>query len=117
MANSITAKELKEIVASGAKLRILDVRRKADMEAAPQKIEGASWHDPERVDEWIGEIGSDQSVVVYCVKGGSVSQSVGNRLEQENIDVKFIHGGIMAWKDLDGPVEESAGALRNSHSG
>jgi len=107
MAISITPQELKEIVAGGLRPRILDVRRKADMEAAPEKVPGASWHDPEKLDEWIEEIGSDETVVVYCVKGGSVSQSVADRLEKKDVNVKFMQGGIMAWKDLDGPLEKS----------
>jgi rhodanese-related sulfurtransferase len=105
MANSINADELKDIVAHGPIPRLLDVRRRADLEAAPQKIEGASWYDPEKIDEWIDEIGRDEPVVVYCVRGGSVSQSVADRLEQKKVDARFINGGIMAWKEAEGPME------------
>jgi hypothetical protein len=34
---------------------------------------GAEWRDPEKVDEWIKELPADKEVVLYCVRGGTVS--------------------------------------------
>lgn len=80
--------------------------RKVDFEGAPKKIGGASWVDPEKADEWSAELPQDRPVVVYCVKGGSVSQSIADRLQQSHSDVKFLQGGIKAWMDLGEPVAE-----------
>lgn len=97
MANSLTPKELKALISSDRKPNIFDVRRKADFEAAPKKIAGATWLDPEKTDEWIADIPRKGPVVVYCVKGGSVSQGIADRLGKDHPDVKFLQGGIKAW--------------------
>jgi rhodanese-related sulfurtransferase len=106
MANPITAEELKNLLASDQKAAVFDVRRKSDYEAAPKKIGSAVWLDPEKADEWKDEIPRDRPVVVYCVKGGSVSQSVADRLQQSHPDVRFLEGGIKAWADLGEPEVE-----------
>ncbi|MBM4327588.1 MAG: sulfurtransferase [Deltaproteobacteria bacterium] len=106
MADSITTEELKAFMAGDRKPALLDVRRKADFEAVPKKIENAVWLDPEKADEWIVDIPQDRQVVVYCVKGGSVSQSIADRLQQSHPDVKFLQGGIRAWAESGEPLEE-----------
>jgi len=106
MADSITPEELKALMGSDRQPVLLDVRRKADFEAAPEKIGSAAWLDPEKADEWIAEVPQDRPVVVYCVKGGSVSQSVADRLQQSNPEVRFLQGGIKAWAELGEPLEE-----------
>ena len=106
MADSITTDELKALMSSNQKPALFDVRRKADFDAAPKKIESAVRHDPERVDEWIDQLPQDRPVVVYCVKGGSVSQGIADRLQQSHPDVKFLQGGIKAWAELGEPLEE-----------
>jgi thiosulfate sulfurtransferase len=107
VANSITPEELKNMMVNSPNLAVFDVRRKSDYEAAPQTIGRAVWLDPEKADEWIDKVPSERSVVVYCVKGGSVSQSVADRLQQHHRDVRFLEGGIKAWMDLGEPVEEA----------
>jgi rhodanese-related sulfurtransferase len=105
MANSMTLQELKALMGSDRQPALFDVRRKADFEVAPKKIGGAAWLDPEKVDEWGDQIPQDRPVVVYCAKGGSVSQSIADRLQQSHPDVKFLQGGIKAWVELGEPVE------------
>jgi rhodanese-related sulfurtransferase len=106
MAEAITTQELKALLESDRKPALFDVRRKADYETAPKRIGHALWRDPDHADEWNEEIPQDQPVVVYCVKGGSVSQSVADRLQQSHPDVKFLQGGIKAWVELGESVEE-----------
>ncbi len=69
MADSITPEELKALMSSDRKPAIFDVRRIADFEAAPKKIESATWLDPEKAEEWIDEIPQDTQVVVYLRQG------------------------------------------------
>ncbi|MEW6352532.1 MAG: rhodanese-like domain-containing protein [Thermodesulfobacteriota bacterium] len=106
MANSITPEELRTLMDSDKKTTVLDVRRKADFEASPKKIGGAEWCNPEKVDEWSVGIPQDTQVVLYCVKGGSVSQSIADRLQQDHPDVRFVQGGIKAWAELGEPLED-----------
>jgi rhodanese-related sulfurtransferase len=105
MANSIDNKELKRLLTTGDALILLDVRRKKDYEASPKKITGATWHDPEKIDEWIKDLPFGGRTIVYCVKGGSVSQSVATGLQQEGHEVAFLEGGIKAWSELGEPVK------------
>jgi rhodanese-related sulfurtransferase len=37
-------------------------------------------------------------VIVYCVKGGSVSQIVADRLTDKRIHARYLAGGILAWQ-------------------
>ena len=105
MADTIDVQELAQQLAKNPRITVLDVRRKADFEQSPQKIRGARWHDPEAIGEWLDAVPKDREVVVYCVKGGSVSQSVTDRLAGQGCRVKYLEGGIKAWSEEGGPLE------------
>ena len=98
MDRTIQPQDLKEQLASKANITLLDVRRKADYEAAKDALPHAEWRDPDKVAEWAGALPKDGSVVIYCVRGGSVSNSVLDELLKKNIPARFIEGGIDAWK-------------------
>lgn len=98
MSTSIAAAELKDKLTQN-KVCMIDVRRKADYEKSPETIEGATWHDPEHVEEWEKTLPKNQELVVYCVKGGSVSQSVADSLQKSHPNVRFLAGGILGWQD------------------
>ncbi len=82
----------------------IDVRRKGAYDAAPETIEGAVWRDPERVDEWAGELAGTE-VVVYCVYGHEVGQSTAARLRDAGVNARFLAGGITDWKAAGRPVQ------------
>jgi rhodanese-related sulfurtransferase len=96
MSTSIASAELKAKL-SKDKVCLLDVRRKADYEKSPAMIESAVWRDPEQVEEWGKLLPRDRDLVVYCVKGGSVSQSVAAALQESHPGVRFLEGGILGW--------------------
>ncbi|MHB8791714.1 MAG: rhodanese-like domain-containing protein [Desulfobulbaceae bacterium] len=98
MSTPIAATDLKDKL-SRNKVCLIDVRRKSDYEKSPETIEGATWHDPEHVEEWGKTLPKDQELVVYCVKGGSVSQSVADSLQASHPGVRFLAGGILGWQD------------------
>ena len=79
MTHSIEIDELNKFLSTGDTVTLLDVRRRADYEAAPQKIAGAVWRDPEKIDLWATQLPAGNRTVVYCVKGGSVSPSAVER--------------------------------------
>lgn len=105
MAKPITVQDLHHLLTTRAPVQVIDVRRKPDLESAPQKIPAADWHDPERMEDWIPALPAAKEVVVYCVKGGGVSQSVADRLAQEGRRTRFLEGGIKAWRANGGAVE------------
>jgi len=105
MADSISTQDLAKLLEGSHQIALLDVRRKSDFEQSPRKIAGARWQDPETIHDWIDTVPKDQEVVVYCVKGGSVSQSVTKQLKEQACRVKFLDGGIKAWRENEGAVK------------
>lgn len=83
---------------------ILDVRRSADRDAAPHHLPGAQWKNPEQVAEWSDNLSEDQDIVIYCARGGSVSNSVVEALQAKGLKARFIEGGIEGWKTAGGEV-------------
>lgn len=83
---------------------LLDVRRKADRDALPGMIPGAVWRDPEQVKQWTEEIAKYARTVIYCARGGSVSQSVSHTLREKGVAVSYLDGGLKAWTDQGNPL-------------
>ena len=101
MERTIKPEDFKNI---GDSAMVLDVRRKVDIEASTHAVPGASWKDPEQIDQWIGALPKDHDVVIYCVRGGSVSNSVVDRLQAEGVQARFIEGGIEGYKASGGKI-------------
>lgn len=83
---------------------ILDVRRAADREAAPAHLPGAQWKNPEQLADWADGLPRDADIVLYCARGGSVSNSVADALQATGLKARFIEGGIEGWKAAGGEV-------------
>ena len=83
---------------------ILDVRRIADRDTAPEHLPGAQWKNPEQLAEWADSLPKDQDIVIYCARGGSVSNSVVDALQAKGLKAHFIEGGIEGWKAAGGEV-------------
>ena len=69
---------------------VFDVRREADYAASNEIIPGAMWKNPEKIDIWVNALPRTLDVVVYCVRGGGVSNSVVDRLQAEGVKARFI---------------------------
>jgi Fe-Mn family superoxide dismutase len=78
--------------------RVIDVRRAEDFAAAGDMLAGATWHDPAQVDQWSGEIDAAKPVFVYCLKGLDIGRSTALSLRARGFDVRYLTGGIEAWK-------------------
>lgn len=85
---------------------ILDVRRDNDYETSEEIIPGAKWKDPTKIDEWITSVPSDSEVIIYCVRGGGVSNSVLDRLIADGINARYIEGGVEAYKEAGGIIHK-----------
>ena len=83
---------------------VLDVRRQQDYEASPEAIPGSRWKNPEQLGTWLAELPTDRDIVIYCVRGGSVSNGVVGRLHAAGLKARFIEGGIEGWKAAGGEV-------------
>lgn len=101
MARTIKPDEFSAIASDAV---VLDVRRGDDYAASADILPGAAWHDPAKIDDWIAGVPKDRDVVIYCVRGGSVSNSVLDRLLAEGIKARYIEGGIEGLKAAGGVV-------------
>ncbi len=98
MNRTITPQALKKNMAEDRDVIVLDVRRNTDYEADKEMIPSAVRRNPEQVDQWVQEIPKDKNVVVYCIRGGSVSNSVVDKLLAAGVSACYIEGGWEAWK-------------------
>jgi len=98
MNETVSAQELERLITSGAPLVLLDVRRQVDYDADDLVIPGARHVDPVRIEDWSKTLDPQHEIVVYCVRGGSVSQSVRAGLIACGLRVRYVDGGITAWK-------------------
>jgi len=101
MNRTIAPTDLKSLIEQGV-VTVLDVRRKNDLDADTVRLPGAEWRNPEQMAEWSRDLPRDRDVVVYCVRGGSVSNAVVDHLQAQGIRARFIAGGIEAWKNAGG---------------
>jgi rhodanese-related sulfurtransferase len=106
MERTIKLDELKKQIGSRKDIMLLDVRRKSDYDADKATLPKATWRDPEKVDEWKEELPRDKDVVIYCARGGSVSNMVLDRLLDKKIPARYLEGGIAAWKAANGEIKE-----------
>jgi len=97
MEKSIPPVELNDLLAAGKQFTLLDVRRKEDFDQAPHTIAGAEWKNPAESDQWLPTIPAQEEVIVYCVRGGSVSQSVQQKLADSGRLVRYVEGGLEAF--------------------
>jgi rhodanese-related sulfurtransferase len=83
---------------------LIDVRRAVDRDASAEKIPGATWHNPEQLTDWADTLPKDKEIILYCVRGGSVSNGVVDALQAKGLNARFIEGGIEGWKAAGGEV-------------
>jgi rhodanese-related sulfurtransferase len=104
MSRIINPQELKSKLGD-KNVSIIDVRRKEDYAADSSVIPGSTWFDPTNIDNWCTTLPTDKEVILYCVRGGGVSNSVVDTLQAKGLNARFIEGGITAWKDAGGSVK------------
>jgi rhodanese-related sulfurtransferase len=104
MSRTITPNDLKPLVEKKS-VTVLDVRRQNDFDADKVKLPGAQWKNPEQLAEWSRHLAKDREVVIYCARGGSVSNSVLDQLLGQGLKARFIEGGIEAWKAAGCPTD------------
>jgi rhodanese-related sulfurtransferase len=100
MSVSITAASLRERLAKGEIVEVVDVRREADFNADPDMFGGARKLDAEHVARWAGQLPKGAPVAVYCAHGGAISQKTAEALVKLGVDAVYVEGGHDALKAL-----------------
>jgi Fe-Mn family superoxide dismutase len=94
---SIGVDELAQQIAAGERLQVIDARPRFHYSRGADMMAGAVYRDPERVDEWFGELSTDSPVVVYCSYGFNVGCAVTGVLRERGLDARYVRGGLSAW--------------------
>jgi superoxide dismutase, Fe-Mn family len=102
---SITPEEVQGMLDSGVPVQIIDARPRHYTTRSHEMMEGAIWRDPERLDDWIGELSKTEPVVTFCVYGFHVGCETAVALRKAGFDAKYMAGGHYAWKAIKGSVK------------
>ena len=101
---AVTVEEVEAMLNGGGPVQIIDVRPRHYATRAPDIMKGAIWRDPERMEEWVGELSKEQPVVTFCVYGFHVGCETAIALRKAGFDARYMAGGHYAWKAIKGPV-------------
>ena len=94
---SISVEELRDKIAAGEPLQVVDARPRHYFTRGVDMMPGATWRDPNTVHEWLTELRTETPVFVYCAYGFGVGCGVTAALRERGFDAKFIRGGLSAW--------------------
>ena len=102
---AISVEEVAAMLKAGTPVQIIDARPRHYTTKSQDIMEGAVWRDPERLDEWIGELSKTEPVVTYCVYGFHIGCETAVTLRKAGFDARYMAGGHYAWKAIKGPVK------------
>ena len=104
---SITPEALHGLIEAKQEVTVLDVRQPLDLLVDSQIIPGAIRLSPEDVEKDPGIIPQDKDLVVYCTcPSDKTSRLIAMRAKKvaDVTRVKFLKGGLAAWKAKGYPV-------------
>ncbi|MGA9673184.1 MAG: rhodanese-like domain-containing protein [Terracidiphilus sp.] len=105
--HTITPEALHALLTSKSDVLVVDVRQPLDVLGASVVIPGAKWIAPQMLLGDPSMIPSREEVVVYCTcPSDKTSRAVLHRaLAMGYSQIKFLKGGLEAWKAKGYPVE------------
>jgi Fe-Mn family superoxide dismutase len=102
---AVSVEEVQAMLDAGTKVQIIDARPKHYVTKANDMMAAATWRDPERVDEWIGELSTTEPVVTFCVYGFHIGCETAVTLRKAGFDARYMAGGHFGWKAVKGNVK------------
>ena len=103
----ITVTQLARLVGTAAAPAIIDVRIDADFDQDPDLVPSAFRHPYRDVAELTAEL-AGRRAVVYCQKGGKLSQGAAALLRDRGVHAESLEGGHFAWRDAGLPLVPAA---------
>ena len=100
----VGVEEVREMLAEG-KVQLIDTRPKHFVSRQQDIADGVTWKDPERVNEWMGELSKEKPVVVYCAYGFHVGCKTAITLRDAGFDARYMKVGHSGWKAVGAPVK------------
>ena len=104
----LAVEEVKEMMASGKPVRVLDVRPRHFVSRQQDIAEGVEWRDPEQLQQWIGELDKSEPVIVYCAYGFHIGCKTAIKLRDAGFDAKIMNSGHSGWKAIGHPIKRYA---------
>jgi Fe-Mn family superoxide dismutase len=104
----VTVEEVKAMLDAGKPVQIIDVRPQHYVSRTQDIMDGAVWRDPERVQEWAGELAKSDPVVVFCMYGFDMGCKTAIALRDAGFDAKYMKGGHWGWRAIGGPTKKYA---------
>jgi len=101
---AVSVEEVRSMIEQGTPVQIIDGRPRHFSTRTHEIMEGAVWRDPDRIDEWIGELDREQPVVTYCVYGFHVGCQMAIALRKAGFDARYMAGGHSGWKAVGGKM-------------
>ncbi|OYU45129.1 MAG: hypothetical protein CFE44_09175 [Burkholderiales bacterium PBB4] len=70
----------------------------------------ATWQDPTQVNRLSIDMGATSPVFDYCLKGADIGKSTALSLHALGLNVRYLTGGIEAWKAAGLPLQPKGAA-------
>lgn len=102
---SISVEEVQALIDQGKTVQLIDSRPRHYSTRAQEIVKGAVWRDPERVEEWIGELSKSDPIVTFCVYGFHIGCETAKTLQENGFDARYMAGGHSAWKAAKGEMQ------------
>ncbi|MGH6609843.1 MAG: Fe-Mn family superoxide dismutase [Burkholderiaceae bacterium] len=102
---AVSVEEVKAMMDSGKPVQIIDTRPRHYVSRMQDIMDGAQWRDPDRVNEWVGELSKNDPVVTFCVYGFHVGCKTATALRDAGFDASYMKGGHSAWKAIGGTTK------------
>ena len=100
----ITPQQLMTLLGQAPAPLVIDVRREAVFQSAPDRVAGALRRDPATVADWAAALPAAKQIVVYCVHGHEISQNAAKALRERGLPARYLEGGIDAWRAAGGDL-------------
>jgi Fe-Mn family superoxide dismutase len=102
---AVSVEEVEEMLKSGKRVQVIDARPRHYITKATDMMDGAVWRDPERMEEWIGELSKDDPIVTFCVYGFHIGCQTAAALRERGFDARYMSGGHYGWKAKKGAMK------------
>ena len=102
---AVPVEEVKAMVDAHRSVQIIDTRPRFYVSRTQDIMDGAVWRDPERVQEWAGELSKTDPVITFCAYGFHVGCKTAIALRDAGFDAKYMEGGHSAWKAIGGATK------------
>ena len=111
---SVTPADLRSLLDQPERVLVVDVRLPLDLLADPHIIPGSIRFAPRDVQANPSLVPMDRDVVFYCTcpSDGTSRETLHKAHKANHVRVKFLRGGLAAWKAAGFPVETYDTAFR-----